>query len=322
MSLRSLTFAVRRGAAGGYRSYQALAHRHRHASLILGFGLLSIVIVLLFIGNVSLTPDILLLVLFLGAIILGQAVSFLRDWLPFVGLLLAYESLRGIADNLGAVAHTTDLIDAESRLFAGAIPTLWLQQHLWSGAVRWYDILFTTLYFMHFVLPLALAFWLWVRRPGRYWQFVISLIVLCFAGFLTYIVFPATPPWLAAKQGYLPEVTKVIDRVLDLFPTHMTVSSFYHNLNPNPVAAMPSLHAAFPWLVFLMLRQELHAKALWFLAYCAALWLAIVYMGEHYVIDAVTGIGYATAAFYGTKWGINTLFVRKASIGTPTNQVN
>lgn len=282
----------------GYVVYEQVTARHRRLSAGLGITLLIGLIILLFLDNVSLTPDVMLLVLFVAAIALGQALRFLRDWLPFMGLLLAYESLRGLADNLGQIAHTTDLITIEQWLFGGYIPTLWLQQHLWHGFVQWYDVFFTTLYFMHFVLPLVCAFWLWTKHRAYYWQFVISLVILCFAGFITYMVFPATPPWLAARQGDLPNVTKVIDQVLDLFPKHMTVTAFYHNLNPNPVAAMPSLHAAFPWLVFLMLRQELRRKALWFLPYCIALWLAIVYMGEHYVIDAIAGITYATVVFY------------------------
>lgn len=288
-------------AMRAYRQYQLFVLRHRRGSIILSILLLVGLIIALFLDNVSLTPDVMVVVLFVVAIMLGQALSFLRDWSPFILLLLAYESLRGFADNLGVRAHTTDLIAVERWLFGGQIPTLWLQQHFWHGSVQWYDVFFTGLYFMHFVLPLVCAFWLWTTRRQIYWQFVVSLIALCFAGYLTYIIFPATPPWLAAKQGALPEVTKVIDYVLALFPRQMTVSTVYHNLNPNPVAAMPSLHAAFPWLVFLFLYQEKGRKALWFLAYCFSLWLAIVYMGEHYVIDALAGIAYASIVYLAVR---------------------
>jgi hypothetical protein len=285
-----------------YQSYEQTTARHRSLSLGIGTILLIGLILALFLENVSLTPDIILLVLFVAAIAFGQALRFLRDWLPFIGLLLAYESLRGIADNLGAIAHTTDLIAAERLLFGGYVPTLVTQSWWWQGSPAWYDIFFTLLYFMHFVLPLVCGFWLWVRRPQAYWQFVSSLVLLCFAGFVTYILFPATPPWLAARQGDLDPVVKVIDQVLMLFPNHMTISTFYHNLNPNPVAAMPSLHAAFPWLVFLTLRQQLGKWSWLFLPYCLALWTAIVYMGEHYVIDAVAGVAYATAVFMAVYW--------------------
>jgi membrane-associated phospholipid phosphatase len=293
-----------------YAAYQRLAFSHRRLSLLLGFGMLGGLVVALLLDNVSLTPDVMLLVLFIAAIMLGQALVFLRDWLPFVGLLLVYESLHGLADNLGLMAHTTDIIAVERWLFGGIIPTLWLQHYGWRGNPQWYDIAATVLYFMHFVLPLVCAFWLWTRSKRHYWQFVVSLVALCFASFLTYMAFPATPPWLAARQGDLPTVVKVIDKVLNLFPTQMTVSTLYHNLNPNPVAAMPSLHAAFPWLVFLMLWQVLRRKALWFLPYCLCLWLSIVYLGEHYVIDAIAGILYATVIFMFVQW----VFVRRGWI--------
>jgi hypothetical protein len=304
------------GLRRGYTIYQQAVQAHRRFSLWLGISLLIGLLVALFLDNISLTPDILLVVLLVAAVALGQALSFLRDWLPFVGLLLAYESLRGLADNLSSVAHSADLIAVETALFGGHLPTLWLQHHLWRGQVQWYDVVFTLLYFMHFVLPLVCAFWLWHWRKQRYWQFVVSLVVLCFAGFATYVLFPATPPWLAARQGDLQPVVKIIDYVLDLFPRQMTISAFYHNLNPNPVAAMPSLHAAFPWLVFLMLHQELRRRAWWFLPYCLALWLAIVYMGEHYAIDAIAGVVYATAVFYAVAWAMATAARRSAATAT------
>ncbi len=299
---------------GWYVAYEQLASKYRTVSLAVGTVLLIGLIVLLFLDNVSLTPDIIIVVLFIAAIAFGQALPFLRDWLPFVGVLLVYESMHGFADDLGQVAHSTDLIATERFLFGGTVPTLWLQQHLWQGAVSWYDWLFTLTYFMHFVLPLGCAFWLWTRYRHLYWQFVLSLVALCFAGFVTYVVFPATPPWLAAKQGDLPEVIKVIDQVLAQFPQQMTISTLYHNLNPNPVAAMPSLHAAFPMLVLLMLWQVVKKKAVWFLIYCGILWLGIVYMGEHYVIDAIAGILYSAIVFFGTRYLYRRFWARPSDL--------
>lgn len=155
----------------------------------------------------------------------------------------------------------------------------------------------TILYFLHFPPPLFLAFYLWRSSLRYYWQFVIGFSILCLSGFVTYMLFPAAPPWWAAKEGYLPPVTKIMNQVLELFPQNMSISYLYTNLNPNPVAAMPSLHAAFPWLVFLTLWQVFGRKAFWFLPYCFALWFSIVYLGEHYIIDIVAGIIYATVSY-------------------------
>lgn len=61
---------------------------------------------------------------------------------------------------------------------------------------------------------------------------------------------------------------------------------------------MPSLHAAFPWLVLLTLWHVFGRKALWSLPYCLALWLSIMYLGEHYAIDAVAGIAYVSIVYW------------------------
>ena len=52
----------------------------------------------------------------------GRTRLFLRDWLPFVVIFLAYELMRGIADDAGFPVHVTDVIAAERWLFAGTIP--------------------------------------------------------------------------------------------------------------------------------------------------------------------------------------------------------
>ena len=283
-----------------YRQYTLFIDAHpRLIWSILGLYLAALIVAMLGL-NISITPDRVALALFIAAIGLGQAVRFLRDWVPFIGLLFAYEALRGFADNLThEQIHITDLIAADKLLFGGHVPTLWLQELLYTARdISWYDWVGTILYFLLFPLPLFLAFYLWRSNIRYYWQFVTGFSVLCLSGFLTYILVPAAPPWWAAREEYLAPVTKIMDQVLHLFPQNMSVSYLYTNLNPNPVAAMPSLHAAFPWLVFLSLYHVFGRKALWFLPYCLALWFSIVYLGEHYVVDAVAGVIYASVAFW------------------------
>jgi hypothetical protein len=296
-----------------YQAYQQLIDTHAtYVWVVLGIYLVGLVVGMLWL-NISITPDRLALALFVAAIGLGQAVRFLRDWVPFIGIVFVYESLRGFADNLShEQINITSLIDADRWLSLGVVPTIWLQEKLFmAGSISWYDWFGTILYFLHFPLPIFLAFYLWRSSLVKYWQFVSSFAVLCLSGFATYILYPAAPPWWAAREGYLPPVTKIMDQVLALFPQQMSISYVYANLNPNPVAAMPSLHAAFPWLVFLTLWQLFGKRALWFLPYCLALWFSIVYLGEHYIVDAIAGIVYASGAFLVGHKVVNWLVLRK-----------
>ncbi len=71
--------------------------------------------------------------------------------------------------------------------------------------------------------------------------------------------------------------------------------------NPNRIAAMPSLHAAYPTLVFLFTLAHWRRLAPFMLLYCLGLWFSIVYMGEHYVIDAIAGVVYAIVSFFAVR---------------------
>ena len=57
----------------------------------------------------------------------------LFDWLPFVLVLAVYDLLRGYADGALYPAQSALQIDIDKALGAGAVPTVWLQQHCGTG---------------------------------------------------------------------------------------------------------------------------------------------------------------------------------------------
>lgn len=64
------------------------------------------------------------------------------------------------------------------------------------GKISTVDLVAVSFYFMHFVLPMAVGFLFWLRDRGHYWHFVSALFLMSGVAFLTYLVFPSTPPWL------------------------------------------------------------------------------------------------------------------------------
>jgi hypothetical protein len=60
--------------------------------------------------GIGLTPDRYLVVLFAGTLIIGKVHHFIRDFTPFILLLVAYDFLRGFADKLNPVIHYTEPI--------------------------------------------------------------------------------------------------------------------------------------------------------------------------------------------------------------------
>jgi membrane-associated phospholipid phosphatase len=71
----------------------------------------------------------------------------------------------------------------------------------------------------------------------------------------------------------------------------------------NPVAAMPSLHEAITFMVFLFALNGGWKIGVPAFIYAIAMAFALVYTGEHYVIDTVIGAAIATYAYvYSGRW--------------------
>jgi len=70
------------------------------------------------------------------------------------------------------------------------------------------------------------------------------------------------------------------------------------NFSMSPRAAMPSLHAAVPMLMTLVLIRETgFRRSFWTLFVLLGISFEILYGGEHYATDVVVGYIYALAAF-------------------------
>lgn len=254
--------------------------------------------------GIGITPDRYVLLLIPASLFLKKTRKFLLDWMPFLFILITYDFLRSFASVLNPRVHYLEPASADKFIF-GELPTIVLQKMFYTaGSLHWYDYLGTVLYFLHFALPLGFAFILWLKNNPYFKQFTIALLFLSYAGWITYFAYPAAPPWLSSDKGYISSVVKILDVTLKTFPDRLNLPSVYHNFNPNLVAAIPSLHAAYPFLVFLFALQFFGKKALFFLPYIAGVWLSIVYLGEHYFIDALLGGLYALVIFYITKKGL------------------
>ena len=224
------------------------------------------------------------------------------DWAPFTACLISYDSTRGLADSLGIAVHETDIVRWERWTFGGTEPTVWLQQHLYNPThVYWYDALLTLVYTSHFLLTPVLAAILWLRDRTRWLRYIARIVALWVAGLATYTLFPEAPPWMAARDGLTAPVERLSARgwiwlhagnVQDLLAKAQSGGS-------NPVAAMPSLHFAFAVLAALVIGQGLRTRWRWLLSlYPAAMGFALVYLGEHWVLDLAAGLVYVLAVHW------------------------
>jgi hypothetical protein len=227
----------------------------------------------------------------------------LFDWLPFVGILFAYDIARGVADNLGIAPHTTTGIDVDGALFGHPIPSVWLQQHLYDYShVHWYDYGVFVVYLTHFFATFVIAVFLWRFAYPQFRRFRTMILALTAAGFATYVLFPATPPWLASQEGHLPYLYRIIGYMWNHTDGMYPAAGLFQNGNEyvNEVAAVPSLHAAFPVMFLLFFWTPARGKP-WLrailVAYPLAMAFTLVYAGEHYVFDVLLGWIYAVVVY-------------------------
>lgn len=190
----------------------------------------------------------------------------------------------------------------DQRVF-GEVPTVWLQDLLLRPDPQWYDVLASVVYVTHYVaLPVVTGcLWFLARRRFRAW--ITAVLVMTLGSITTYVLFPASPPWLAAELGVIGSVRRASADGWAGLDLEM-VGSALERLqgDSNPVAAMPSLHAAVPALIALFLWPG----ARWWVralstAYALVMAWTLVYTGEHYIVDVVAGCLAAAAAVIVTR---------------------
>ena len=162
------------------------------------------------------------------------------------------------------------------------------------GEVGWYDYAFAVLHASLFAFPLLLpGVLLWRRGPDAMKRGAAAVTLISMAGYLTYVLFPLTPPWMAKLEGSFPEVQRIVFDAMGRFTSDWLQGAF----QPSPRGAMPSLHAGLPFMTLLVALHEFGRRAAWVALPVAAICFEVVYGAEHYVIDIMAGLVYGFAAY-------------------------
>ncbi len=232
----------------------------------------------------------------------------LIDWLPLCVVLVFYDSSHGVSQLLGTSTHQSLQLDFDRWLFGKTPVAVQLQHLLHQGpSVQPWEYPLFVVYMSHFFMALLVAGALWRYAYPRFRQFRRQLVTLYGLGFLTYVLYPAAPPWMVAQAGGIP-----LHRVVVQVWSHVglaTASSLIEQGNAfyNQVAAVPSLHAAVSLLILLFFWRG----ARWWLraillAYVLAMAFILVDGGEHFVFDIIVGWLYAITVSAGYALAANT----------------
>ncbi|HML97936.1 MAG TPA: phosphatase PAP2 family protein [Tepidiformaceae bacterium] len=194
-------------------------------------------------------------------------------WGIFALLLLPYVAIRGKGDELFSPIGFEGL---ERAAFFG-VPTRFLQEHLYTRDMVWLDAFGLAMHLSWFFLPFVFSLVVAFTERKKMLEFYCWVLAASYLSTIFYLLMPVRPPWM--EEG----ITRVLAE-----------RSFieYTQADDNPFAAFPSLHAAIPMVIamFFWLRSERGtALALPLAIHGLLISAAVVYLGEHWVLDVLAG---------------------------------
>jgi len=274
---------------------EAVTDRYYRAILVV-CGVYSIAVALIpFLRLVPRWPAQLAILALLYAGLATRAIpDWIRRWFYYAMLTLSYQALRLVVSTRSDGFHGSGIIALEEWIF-GTLPTVWLQEALHpTPGFAWYDYVFAVLHASLFAFPFLLpGILLWRRGSDSIKRASTAVVLISLAGYLTYVLFPLTPPWMARLEGDIHHAERVVYMALCSFTSDWLSEAF----QPSPRGAMPSLHAGLPFMTLLISLHEFGRRAWWVALPVAALCFEIVYGAEHYVVDVAAGLVYGLVSY-------------------------
>jgi len=174
-------------------------------------------------------------------------------------------------------------------------PTVVLQRALARpGRTTAVDHALVYVHWAWFIQPHLAAAWILWRHPSRFPRAGTMICAVFDLGLIGYFVVPTAPPWWAAEQGRIRGMRRLMAEVGQRVWGRLW-SPLYGFLGGNPLAAMPSLHFATSLMAARMLAETGPAAGAAGWTYAGVLGFALVYLGEHYVVDLAAGLALAAA---------------------------
>ena len=166
-----------------------------------------------------------------------------------------------------------------------------------------------------FAFPHGTVAYVLTRHRDQFPRAAAQIYATFDVGVIGYWAIPTAPPWYAARHGLLEDGrTPELRRMMVEYGEQFWKSGWaplYGVLGGNPLAAMPSLHFATSVTAAHVLAGTGRLAGALGWTYAATLGLALVYLGEHYVVDLAVGLALAESVRAATP--IATPFAKAVS---------
>jgi hypothetical protein len=211
----------------------------------------------------------------------------------------AYKMPNDDAEALEKRVHVEYPVRADRLLGFGELPTVRLQRALHDDGSfsAWEKVLVWT-HWVWFATPHATLAYLYLHDRRRFGRAAVLTYAVFDLGVVAYWLTPTAPPWYAAKRGPSSEESLLVRRLMVEYGESFWRNGWaplYSVLGGNPLAAMPSLHFATSAMAALLLAESGPVAGLVGGGYAGLLGFALVYLGEHYVVDQQGGLALTLA---------------------------
>jgi membrane-associated phospholipid phosphatase len=230
--------------------------------------------------------------------------------------LYAYKSPHDDPDAQRARVHIDYPIVADRVFGLGELPTVRLQRALAvnrAAGADWstLDRVLVWAHWSWFLVPHGSLLYILMRDRTRFSRAAVLTYAVFDIGASAYWWLPTAPPWYAAEVAaeggepdergqrvapgdHQPPVRRLMVEYGESF-WRDGWGSLYSVFGGNPLAAMPSLHFATSVMAALLLAEVGPVAGAVGFGYAATLGFALVYLGEHYVVDLLAGAALTAA---------------------------
>ena len=194
-------------------------------------------------------------------------------------------------------------IRADTLIGGGRLPSARLQNALAGlGRRNGVDRFLSWAHWMWFLEPHGSLAWILAKHPEHFARSARQMSAVFDLGCAIYMAVPTAPPWWASEEGCTDDKVRRIMQEVGEEEWGRAWPALYGTLGGNPWAAMPSLHFATSLMAALLLAETGPAQGAFGLAYAGVLGFALVYLGEHYVIDLLAGAAIVIAVRRGERY--------------------
>jgi membrane-associated phospholipid phosphatase len=190
--------------------------------------------------------------------------------------------------------HVDYPVRVDRILGLGELPSVRLQRWFAApGRIRRRDRILVWSHWLWFMFPHGTVAYTLLRHPERFPRAAAMTYAVFDVGLIGYWAAPTAPPWYASLQGRLGEAGDVALR--RMMVEHGEAfwkdgwEPLYSVLGGNPLAAMPSLHFATSLMAACLLAESGPVEGAVGWSYALTLGFALVYLGEHYLVDLLAG---------------------------------